>query len=127
MPVAVVIPAGHRRGVRDAAASAAAATSIQLLADVSDPVAPQMVYGLLQKVTHDGRARPADAGRPDAVREQRRRVHARSSAPPSTPGCRGSRQSATRARRRRRGGGAAPMGIGVETIDVMRTTSNAAR
>ncbi len=50
LPVAVVIPAGI---------GAAFATRgfggggqpIQLLADVSDPIAPQMVYGLLQKVT----------------------------------------------------------------------------
>ena len=49
VPVAVVLPARLRRGVRARAASGAG-TPIQLLADVSDPIAPQMVLGLLQKV-----------------------------------------------------------------------------
>ena len=50
VPVAVVLP----RGLGSAAAAFAqdaGAPRIQLLADVSDPVAPQMVGGLLQKVT----------------------------------------------------------------------------
>ncbi len=48
VPVAVVLP----RGLGDAAMTFADGTAprIQLLADVSDPIAPQMVYGLLQKV-----------------------------------------------------------------------------
>jgi ABC-2 type transport system permease protein len=50
VPVAVVIP----RGLGEAFARSGFATSgpsIQLLSDVSDPIAPQMVQGLLQKVT----------------------------------------------------------------------------
>ena len=39
-----------RRGRRGVRTVAAAAPQIQLLADVSDPIAPQMVCGLLQKV-----------------------------------------------------------------------------
>jgi ABC-2 type transport system permease protein len=49
VPVAIVLP----RGLGVAAAAFGAprqAPRIQLLADVSDPIAPQMVYGLLQKV-----------------------------------------------------------------------------
>jgi ABC-2 type transport system permease protein len=50
VPVAIVLPkglgAGHRVFSREAAAP-----RIQLLADVSDPIAPQMVRGLLQKVS----------------------------------------------------------------------------
>jgi ABC-2 type transport system permease protein len=49
VPVAVVLP----RGIGDAAMNVGAggtAPRIQLMADVSDPIAPQMVYGLLQKV-----------------------------------------------------------------------------
>jgi ABC-2 type transport system permease protein len=49
VPVAIVLP----RGLGAAAAAfgtAPNAPRIQLLADVSDPIAPQMVYGLLQKV-----------------------------------------------------------------------------
>jgi ABC-2 type transport system permease protein len=50
LPVAVILP----RGVGAAAAvfaNAPGSPKIQLLADVSDPVAPQMVNGLLQKVS----------------------------------------------------------------------------
>ena len=50
VPVAVVLP----KGIGAAAAAFARDPSsprIQLLADVSDPVAPQMVNGLLQKVS----------------------------------------------------------------------------
>ena len=50
VPVAIVLPQGlgaTRRGVRTVGR---AAPHIQLLADVSDRIAPQMVYGLLQKV-----------------------------------------------------------------------------
>ena len=50
LPVAVVLP----KGLGATAAAFGAGDSgprIQLLADVSDPIAPQMVSGLLQKVT----------------------------------------------------------------------------
>src|SRR4029079_7996560 len=50
VPVAVILP----KGLGDTAAAfgpSNGAVRIQLLADVSDPVAPQMVNGLLQKVT----------------------------------------------------------------------------
>ncbi len=49
VPVAVVIPAGFGEAVANSGFMAEG-TSIQLLADVSDPIAPQMVQGLLQKV-----------------------------------------------------------------------------
>lgn len=49
VPVAVVIPAGTGAGF-GAAGFGAAEQKIQLLADVSDRIAPQMVLGLLQKV-----------------------------------------------------------------------------
>jgi ABC-2 type transport system permease protein len=50
LPVAVILP----KGIGAAAAAfgqGAASARVQLLADVSDPVAPQMVNGLLQKVS----------------------------------------------------------------------------
>jgi ABC-2 type transport system permease protein len=50
VPVAVILP----KGLGETAAAfgqSAGAPRIQLLADVSDPIAPQMVGGLLQKVT----------------------------------------------------------------------------
>jgi ABC-2 type transport system permease protein len=49
VPVALVLP----RGLGEAAAAfgrSSNAPHVQLLADVSDPIAPQMIYGLLQKV-----------------------------------------------------------------------------
>ncbi len=50
MPVAIVIPKGVGAGFEERG-FAGSATSIVLLADPSDPIAPQMVQGLLQKVT----------------------------------------------------------------------------
>jgi ABC-2 type transport system permease protein len=50
MPVAIVLPKGLGEGRRFFAGSDATTPKVQLLADVSDPVAPQMVQGLLQKV-----------------------------------------------------------------------------
>jgi len=50
VPVAVVIPKGVGAGFEERGFAGSGA-SIVLLADPSDPVAPQMVQGLLQKVT----------------------------------------------------------------------------
>lgn len=49
LPVAVVIPAGLGQSFGSGGFGSQA--KMQLLADVSDPIAPQMVLGLLQKVT----------------------------------------------------------------------------
>ena len=49
VPVAVVIPSGI--GESFGTGGFGSAVKIKLLADVSDPIAPQMVLGLLQKVT----------------------------------------------------------------------------
>ena len=50
VPVAVVIPQGLGAAFAEMG-FAAAGPAIELLADPSDPIAPQMVLGLLQKVT----------------------------------------------------------------------------
>lgn len=50
VPVAVILPKGLG-STAAAFGSGGSAVRIQLLADVSDPIAPQMVNGLLQKVT----------------------------------------------------------------------------
>jgi len=50
VPVAVVLPKGYGTGGRLFARDESA-PKVQLLADVSDPIAPQMVQGLLQKVS----------------------------------------------------------------------------
>ena len=51
VPVAVVLPKGLGAAGISFGPAAAGAPRIKLLADVSDPIAPQMVGGLLQKVT----------------------------------------------------------------------------
>jgi ABC-2 type transport system permease protein len=123
LPVAVVIP----KGIGEAFATqgfGGGGPPIQLLADVSDPVAPQMVYGLLQKVTmtaapdlmmagglkqfeqHAGALTPAQRGAVDAWLPLLR-SDAKASA---AAGSSGSSQ-------------AIPMGVGVETVDVMRARS----
>ncbi len=120
LPVAVVIPAGI---------GAAFATrgfggggpSLQLLADVSDPIAPQMVYGLLQKVTM--------TAAPDLMMQGGLAQFERN-AGAMTPQQRTAvdawlprlRQNATATRGGAGSASAAPMGIGVETVDVMRTS-----
>lgn len=50
VPVAVVIPAGLGGGFAANGFARSGGRSIQLLSDVSDPIAPQMLLGLLQKV-----------------------------------------------------------------------------
>ena len=103
-------PAGHGRELWRRAASARGAVEIQLLADVSDPIAPQMVLGPAAEGHDDGGAGSDDAGRHAAVREARRRADAAAA--------RGGRRLAAAAegtghRRSRRGAGdgAAAMGV----------------
>jgi ABC-2 type transport system permease protein len=117
-PVAVVIPAGTGQSFA-ASGFGGGSQPILLLADVSDPVAPQMVYGLLQKVTmtaapdllmqgglqqferYGGQLTPQQRTAVDAWLPRLREGAAQ-------PG----------------GGTAAQMGVGIETVDVMRTTSD---
>jgi ABC-2 type transport system permease protein len=51
VPVAVVIPAGLGESFAKSGFAGGSGPSIELLSDVSDRIAPQMVLGLLQKVT----------------------------------------------------------------------------
>ena len=120
VPVAVILPKGL--GASAAAfGQSANAPKIQLLADVSDPIAPQMVYGLLQKVSmtaapdllmQSGISQFERFGG-GLTREQRAAVD--SWLPRLKPGgtSAGGSTSTT-------GPGAGVMGIGVETVDVMR-------
>jgi ABC-2 type transport system permease protein len=120
LPVAIVIPAGTGASLASRGFGGGG-NPIQLLADVSDPIAPQMVYGLLQKVTMTaapdllmaGGLQQFEKNAGPLTAEQRTAVDAwlpqlRRAA--SAPG----------------GGDGTPMGVGVETIDVMRTTSDRA-
>jgi ABC-2 type transport system permease protein len=51
VPIAIVLPKGLAEGRRFWRDTGVEPVKVQLLADVSDPVAPQMVGGLLQKVS----------------------------------------------------------------------------
>jgi ABC-2 type transport system permease protein len=117
VPVAVVIPSG----LGDAFAQGGFATSgpsIQLLSDVSDPIAPQMVQGLLQKVTMTaapdlmmaGGMRQFEDKAGALTPEQRAAVDAWLPQLKSQAGSGGETGEA-----------AGGMGVGVNVVDVMRT------
>lgn len=113
VPVAVILP----KGLGETAAAfgqSAGAPRIQLLADVSDPIAPQMVGGLLQKVAMTaapdlmmkGGINQFEKYAGSLTPEQRTAVNAW--LPQVKPG-------GTAA-----GGGSGSFGIGIDTVDVMR-------
>jgi ABC-2 type transport system permease protein len=112
VPVAVVLPKGLGATAASFGADASS-VKIQLLADVSDPVAPQMVTGLLQKVTM--------TAAPDLMMQggiARFEKHAGALTA-------GQRSAVDTWLPQLRPGGAAAaagggFGVGVETIDVMR-------
>ena len=116
VPVAVVLPKGM--GTAAAAfAQDAGSPRIQLLADVSDPVAPQMVSGLLQKVTM--------TAAPDLMMQgglQQFEKHAGA----LTPGQRAAVDTWLPRLRTSAAGGdstqptAGGLGVGVDIVDVMR-------
>jgi ABC-2 type transport system permease protein len=113
-PVAVVIPPGF--GAAFAETGFGGGASLHLLADVSDPIAPQMVQGLLQKVAmtaapdllmaggmrqferHAGALTPQQRA---AIDEWLPRLKPGASTEPVNAG--------------------APMGVAVSVVDVMRT------
>ena len=115
VPVAVVLPKGLGATAAAFGPSVAGAPRIQLLADVSDPIAPQMVGGLLQKVAmtaapdlmmkggitqfekYAGALTPEQRSAVDAYLPQ---IKPGAAAPGS--------------------GGSASFGIGIDTVDVVR-------
>ena len=125
VPVAVVIPAGlgdsfEKNGFGGGGAA------IQLLSDVSDPIAPQMVLGLLQKVTMTAAPDLLMAGWAAPVRAVR---GCDDPAAEIGGGCVDAEAAgAERSRRHRRRGcaktGTGGMGVNVEVVDVMRNHSN---
>ena len=119
VPVAVVIPKGMGDSFQNLGLSPDG-PSIQVLADPSDPVAPQMVQGLLQKVAmtaapdlvlqggmkqFEQRAGALTADQRKAVDQWLPRLKA-SAVAGATPGD---------------SSGSGPMGIGITLVDVMRT------
>ena len=114
VPVAIVIPSGLGQAFADRGL-APGGPSVQLLSDVSDRVAPPMVVGLLQKVTM--------TAAPDLMMKggmAQFEKHAGALTPQQREAVRQwlpmLRDQATQ-----QGTGAAPMGLGVEVVDVMRT------
>jgi linearmycin/streptolysin S transport system permease protein len=113
IPIAVVIPSGL--GAAFGQNGFGSSPPIQLLADPSDPVAPQMVGGLLQKVTMtaapdllmQGGLRQFEAHAGQLTPQQRAAVDAW--IPMLKSGTAGG------------GGGNAAMGLNVQVVDVMRT------
>jgi ABC-2 type transport system permease protein len=116
VPVAIVLP----KGIGAAAGTfgdAPSAPRIKVLADVSDPVAPQMVYGLLQKVTMTaapdimmkGGISQFEKYAGALTAEQRSAVNA------WLPQLKSNAASSTTT-----GAAQGPLGIGIDTVDVMR-------
>ena len=122
VPVAVVLPAGFGAGGMSFAPGTRVA--VILLADPADPVAPQMVGGLLQKVAMT--AAPDVMARTgiERVRALRRRPHARAATLDRRLAAEA--QGAGRARPAARPAGAADGGAGMsgliatEVVDVLR-------
>jgi ABC-2 type transport system permease protein len=117
LPVAVVIPAGM--GAAFAAGGFGGGATLQLLADVSDRIAPHMVSGLLQKVTMSaapdllmrGGLRQFEQHAGALTAQQRAAVDA------WLPRLKGGASDAGL------GGGGLPMGVSVDIVDVMRSSS----
>ena len=113
-PVAIVIPPGL--GAAFARTGVGGGPSITLLADPSDPIAPSMVAGLLQKV--------AMTAAPDLLMQGGIRQF-ETHAGPLTPGQRAAVDQWLPTLQSGRGGagGGAAMGIGVDVVDVVRNSS----
>jgi ABC-2 type transport system permease protein len=125
VPVAVVIPHGLGESFAKNGFAGGGGVSIQLLSDVSDRIAPQMVQGLLQKVTMtaapdllmQGGIRQFEQFAGAMTPQQKSAVDA------WMPRLREQSQSGVSvAGGAPKGGGA--MGVGVEVVDVMRSHTN---
>jgi ABC-type multidrug transport system permease subunit len=126
VPVAIVLPSGLGESFAKNGFAGGGGPAIQLLSDVSDPIAPQMVLGLLQKVTmtaapdllmqgglrqfeqYAGAMTPQQKSAVDAWLP---RLRARSG--PDVTAVEGTPKADTGA-----------MGVKVEVVDVMRSHSN---
>ncbi len=124
VPVAVVIPRGLGESLAKNGLAGGGGVSIQLLSDVSDRIAPQVVLGLLQKVTMtaapdllmQGGIRQFEQFAGAMTPQQKSAVDA------WMPTLRAQSQSGVTTA----GGAAKPgtMGVGVEVVDVMRSHTN---
>jgi ABC-2 type transport system permease protein len=121
LPVAIVIPAGIGASLATRGFSGGG-PSIQVLADVSDQIAPQMVSGLLQKVTMTAAPDLLMKGGLDQFERNAGRLTAeqRTAVDAWLPLLRQQAQQTKPASDR---AGGTTMGVGIETVDVMRRTS----
>jgi ABC-2 type transport system permease protein len=126
VPVAVVIPLGLGESFARNGFAGAEGVSIQLLSDVSDPIAPQMVLGLLQKVTMSaapdllmqGGMRQLEQYAGAMTPQQRSAVDA------WMPRLRAQGERGVSAAGDAAKAGSGGLGVGVEVVDVMRSRSN---
>jgi ABC-2 type transport system permease protein len=123
VPVAVVIPSGLGDSFAKNGFATSSGLSIKLLSDVSDPIAPQMVLGLLQKVTMTAAPDLLMAG---GMRQFEHYAGAmtpqqKSAVEAWMPRLRA--QGASQGAAAPASGGAGSMGVGVEVVDVMRSHS----
>jgi linearmycin/streptolysin S transport system permease protein len=124
VPVAVVIPRGMGEAFAATGFAGGSGPSLQLLADVSDPIAPQMVLGLLQKVTMTAAPDLMMQGGMHQFEQYAGAMTPQQKAAIDAwlPRLKAQGQAGTA----RSGSGAAggAMGVGVQVVDVMRTTTN---
>lgn len=111
VPVAIVLPKGLGTGPGFFAEPGSSRTPVQLLADVSDPVAPQMVQGLLQKVSF--------TAAPEALATQGMQQFERYSGP-LTPEQRASFDAWLSRSRDANAPPAAAMGLPIDVVNVMQ-------
>ena len=114
VPVVVVIPKGLGESFATTGFSGQG-PKIQLLSDVSDPIAPQMVLGLLQKVTM--------TAAPDLMMQggmAQFEQHAGALTPQQRAAV---DQWLPTLKNQSAGGGSGPMGVGVEVVDVMASNT----
>lgn len=121
VPVAVVIPTGMGESFHTSGFGGSSGVSIELLADVSDRIAPQMVNGLLQKVVMTS---APDLLMQGGMQQFESRAGAltpqqRSAVDAWLPQLRSQAQGGDAAT----SGSATPMGVGVNVIDVMGSTT----
>jgi ABC-2 type transport system permease protein len=126
VPVAVVLPQGLGESFAKNGLAGGGGVSIQLLSDVSDPIAPQMVLGLLQKVSMtaapdllmQGGLRQFEQYAGAMTPQQKAAVDA------WLPRLREQSQTQPGAAAGTPRPAAGAMGIGVQVVDVMRGKSN---
>jgi ABC-2 type transport system permease protein len=126
VPVAVVIPHGLGESFSRNGFAGGAGVSIQLLSDVSDRIAPQMVLGLLQSVTM---AAAPDLLMQGGIRRFEQFAGAmtpqqKSAVDAWMPKLREQSQSGVSPAGGTPKAGAGAMGVGVEVVDVMRSHTN---